>query len=117
MEDVQLATTISKEEECVILINTFFTSGPQDQDEVIKILIDLTEEAMKHQPGFISANIHRSYDGSAVLNYAQWRSAEHWKTAMQKPEIQEHTKLVQKYTKKPLLYQVVHVTNAVDSTW
>ena len=39
MEDVQLATTISKEEECVILINTFFTSGPQDQDEVIKILI------------------------------------------------------------------------------
>jgi quinol monooxygenase YgiN len=112
MTNVPLVTTISKEQECVTLVNTFFTPEPQDQDEVIKVLTDLTKEVMRYQPGFISANIHRSQDGSTVLNYAQWRSTEHWKAAIQKPEIQEHTKLVQKYTKKPTLYQVVYVSHA-----
>ena len=29
---------------------------------------------MQHLPGFISASIHRSLDGTKVINYAQWRS-------------------------------------------
>lgn len=114
MPDAGLITTISEDNECVTLINTFLTSGPEEQDEVIKVLTDLTEKAMRHQPGFISANIHRSLDGSAVLNYAQWRTVDHWKVAMQQPEIQEHLKLVQKYTKKPMLYQVVYVSHGSD---
>jgi heme-degrading monooxygenase HmoA len=31
---------------------------------------------MKHAPGFVSANIHRSLDGKKVVNYAQWESKE-----------------------------------------
>ncbi len=116
MADVLLVTTISKEQECVTLINTFFTNGREDQDKLIKILVDATEEVMKYQPGFITANFHRSYDGSAVTNYAQWRSIEDWKAAMQKSEVQEHIKItMENYERKRALYQVVHISHAADS--
>jgi heme-degrading monooxygenase HmoA len=29
---------------------------------------------MKPMPGFISASIHKSIDGTRIVNYAQWRS-------------------------------------------
>jgi len=115
MVDTPLVTTISKDKECVTLVNTFFTSGSGDQDELIKVLVDATEEIMKHQPGFISANIHRSYDGNAVTNYVQWRSTEHWRAAFQKQEVREHIKITEKYERKMGLYQVIHVSHAVDS--
>lgn len=109
-----MAITISKEKECVTLINTFFTSGSSDQDEVVKVLIDVTEEVMRHQPGFISTSIHRSYDGSAVTNYAQWRSSEDWNAALQKAR--EHLQLLTKYTRKPALYEVIYIMHAADPT-
>jgi quinol monooxygenase YgiN len=117
MADIPLVTTISKEQDCVTLINTFFTNGHEDQDKLIKILVDATEEVMRYQPGFITANFHRSYDGSAVTNYAQWHSTEHWKVVMQKPEVQEHIKITKEnYERKTALYQVMHISHAVDST-
>jgi quinol monooxygenase YgiN len=117
MSDAPLITTISQGEKCVTLINVFFTSGPEDQDKLIKIAIDATEEVMRYQPGFISANFHRSYDGSAVVNYAQWRSTEHWSAALQKPEVQEHIKIIKEHYKmKAALYQVVHISHAADPT-
>src|SRR5215469_11760309 len=96
LKGATMVVTISKEKECVTLINTFFTSGSEDQDEVVKVLIDVTEEVMRHQPGFISTSIHRSYDGSTVTNYAQWRSSEDWNAALQKSR--EHLQLLTKYT-------------------
>lgn len=38
------------------------------------MLIEATEQIMKKQEGFISANIQRSLDGTAVVNYVQWKS-------------------------------------------
>jgi heme-degrading monooxygenase HmoA len=37
------------------------------------MLIEATEY-YEWQEGFISANIQRSLDGTAVVNYAQWKS-------------------------------------------
>jgi len=116
MVDTPLVTTISKDKECVTLVNTFFTSGPQEQDQLVKILTDLAEEAMKHQAGFISSNIHRSYDGSTVMSYVQWRSTEHWRAAFQKPEAQKHVKhLIERYKREVAWYQVIHISQAADS--
>lgn len=44
------------------------------QRALIDLLDRATENVMRKQPGFISANIHRSLDGTRVANYAQWRS-------------------------------------------
>jgi quinol monooxygenase YgiN len=55
------------------LINVF-TVEPDKQQKLIALLIEATEQTMKHLPGFVSANIHRSFDGKKVVNYAQWES-------------------------------------------
>ena len=40
---------------------------------------------MQHQPGFVSANIHVSTDGTRVVNYAQWESAEAFQAMLADP--------------------------------
>jgi len=38
---------------------------------------------MRHAPGFISASLHRSLDGTKVTMYAQWRSVEDYQAMRQ----------------------------------
>jgi hypothetical protein len=35
-----------------------------------------TSHIVRHAPGFVSASLHRSTDGTKVTMYAQWRSIE-----------------------------------------
>ncbi len=67
--------TIAKDNEVGTLINVF-TVAPEDQQRLVDVLADATRAVMRKQPGFVSANIHRSLDGTRVTNYAQWRSTE-----------------------------------------
>lgn len=53
-----------------------FSCEPADQEKLVCTLQRETEEAIRHIPGFVSANIHRSLDGCRVANYAQWVSVE-----------------------------------------
>jgi len=57
-------------------INTF-RCKPADQDEVARINVEIVEQVASSFPGFISASVHRSTDGTRVINYLQWESAEH----------------------------------------
>jgi quinol monooxygenase YgiN len=68
-------TTIREDDFSVALINTFYVK-PEKADELVQILTKATDEVMRHQPGFISANLHISFDKTRVVNYAQWRSKE-----------------------------------------
>jgi hypothetical protein len=67
--------TIAKDSEVVTLINVF-TVAPEDQQRLVDVLVDATQAVMRKRPGFVSANIHRSLDGTRVANYAQWRTPE-----------------------------------------
>jgi heme-degrading monooxygenase HmoA len=40
------------------------------------LLARATETSVRHMPGFISATLHRSLDGTKVAMYAQWRSVD-----------------------------------------
>jgi hypothetical protein len=40
---------------------------PQNQDKLVKLLVDATDQAMKHLPGFVSASIHKSIDGTSTM--------------------------------------------------
>jgi quinol monooxygenase YgiN len=82
-------TTISTNYKILTLINVF-TISPAKQDELIQLLIDATEQTMKHLPGFISANIHKSLDGTKVVNYAQWNSREDFEDMAKNPEAIAH---------------------------
>jgi heme-degrading monooxygenase HmoA len=83
--------TISKDNKVATLINVF-TVEPGNQQKVVDMLVQTTEKAMKHIPGFVSASIHKSLDGVRVVNYAQWRSKADWEAMMGSPEAQKHMK-------------------------
>ncbi len=45
---------------------------------------------MRHMPGFVAANIHKSSDGERVANYAQWRSREDFEAMLKNPAALAH---------------------------
>jgi len=54
-----------------------FTVKPERQAELVAVLEEATAIA-REIPGWISASVHKSYDGTQVTNYAQSTSHESW---------------------------------------
>lgn len=64
---------------------------------------------MKHLPGFISASIHKSFDGHKVVNYAQWESREDFEAMTKHPEAIPHMKASAALaTFEPILCEVLN---------
>jgi quinol monooxygenase YgiN len=82
-------TTIRTNSDCATLINVF-TVEPERAEELAALLASATENVMQHQPGFRSANIHLSTDRTRVVNYAQWDSAEAYRSMLSDPTAREH---------------------------
>jgi Antibiotic biosynthesis monooxygenase len=62
-------------------------------------------------PSYVSANIHKSLDGTRVTNYAQWRSREAFEAMFGNPQAIECMKEAERIAKKfePHLYKVSFV--------
>jgi quinol monooxygenase YgiN len=82
--------TIAPSNPVVTLVNVFRLHDPGQQQRLVDLLVEATERTMKHQPGYVSANIHRSLDGTHVANYAQWRSQADLERMWQSPDAQVH---------------------------
>jgi quinol monooxygenase YgiN len=95
------------------LINVF-TVEPERARQLAELLTAATEEVMQHIDGFISANIHLSTDGTRVVNYAQWRSAEAFQAMLQDSTAQQHMALCAELASgyDPHLYTVESVHTA-----
>lgn len=105
-------TTINKDNKLVTLINVF-TVEPVKQQQLIDLLVHATETAIRHAPGFITANIHRSLDGKKVVNYAQWRSVEDFEAMQKNPAAKPHMEQAAALAKfDPGLYEVVATHSA-----
>src|SRR5829696_2479656 len=102
--------TIAKDNDVVTLINVF-TVAPERQQRLVDVLVEATQAVMSKQPGFVSANIHGSLDGTRVINYAQWRSREDFEAMLQDREAAEHMGEAAKIAKsfEPHLYEVSFV--------
>jgi len=99
--------TISKKNEVVTLINVF-TVVPEHQDKLVALLIEATETTMKGVKGFVSANIHKSLDGTRVVNYAQWKKRENFEEMRNNPQALAHMKPIMEIAKADFhLYEVV----------
>ncbi len=101
---------IAKDNDVVTLINVF-TVAPEDQQRLVDVLVDATQAVMRKQLGFVSANIHRSLDGTRVTNYAQWRTREAFEEMLQNQEAAEHmgeaARIAESF--EPHLYEVAFV--------
>ena len=109
-------TEIARGRELVTLINVF-TVAPEDQQRLVEVLVEATEAVINQLPGFISANIHRSLDGTKVVNYAQWRRREDFEAMLQNPDAIPHLREAARLaTFEPHLYEVVYVDEAGGSS-
>ena len=105
-------STIQAGASTVTLINVF-TVDPADQQRLVERWQQATDDVIRHQPGFISANIHRSLDGTKVVNYAQWESQEAFRAMLRNPEAGPLLReLAEIATPAPVLCEVVSVHHA-----
>ena len=105
-------TTIAADQDVATLINVFAVTC-ENQQPLIDLLIEATEQVMRHRPGFVSANIHASLDGTRVVNYVQWRSREDFQAMLEDPTAREHmSATVTLATAEPRLYEVTSVHHA-----
>jgi quinol monooxygenase YgiN len=106
------ASTIRAEAEIFTLINVFSVAADRQQ-ELANLLIEATEQTMRHLPGFISANIHTSLDGRRVVNYAQWRSRDAFEAMLRNPDARPHiARAAALASFDPILCEVAHVDHA-----
>lgn len=68
-------STIAPDAGVLTMVNVL-TPASGKQSETIQLLQAGMDETMRHQPGFISANIHRSLNSEHVVVYAQWKNQE-----------------------------------------
>jgi quinol monooxygenase YgiN len=51
----------------------------------VELLTEATEVSVRRAPGFVSASLHRSTDGTKITMYAQWRSIDHYRAMRRGP--------------------------------
>jgi quinol monooxygenase YgiN len=78
--------TLSLENSLTTVI-IIFTVEPEKQTELIDTIKEFLE-IVKTQPGFISANLHKSIDGVKVANYAQWETLDALEAFRNNEEVQ-----------------------------
>lgn len=100
-------TAIDPTQPIVTLINVFSVT-PDNADKLVTALASWTEDYFRSRPGFISANLHRSLDGTKVVNYAQWRSVQDFQAMLSDPKVQEHFAEANALAERiePTLYEV-----------
>ena len=84
-----------------------------NQSEVLELMAERAR-FMATQPGFVAVSLHKSEDGSHVVNYVQWTNREKLEAAHHSPEFRKKWprfgELVQEA--EPCLYDVVLVEAA-----
>jgi quinol monooxygenase YgiN len=99
--------TIDTSRSIMTLINTFEVD-PRDADRLVEMLVAATNEVMRGRKGFVSASIHKSEDGTRIVNYAQWASKSDFETMRADPQAQRHMKECADVAKNfdPRIYRV-----------
>jgi quinol monooxygenase YgiN len=66
----------------IVFINVFHVD-PANQERLVDILTQTTEEIVSKTTGFVSSTLHRSMDGAKVTMYARWSSLADYKAVRQ----------------------------------
>ena len=94
--------------EPVVLIN-MFTVPPNKLDDAI-VLWEAGRDFLKHQPGYISTNLHQSLSSDAkylLINVAKWESVETYQAANKKMHDNSILPRVEGVIPQPALYKVI----------
>jgi quinol monooxygenase YgiN len=107
-------TRISTKNPVITLINVF-TVEPANQQRLIELLTKGAEVSACPAPGFVSASLHRSTDGTKVTMYAQWRSMDEYQAMRRDPVSLPFLEEALKIAKfEPGVYEVVRTFTPLD---
>ncbi len=95
------------------LINVFHTA-PEHQQQMIAVWRDVGQ-GFERLPGFVAAALHRSTDGTRVINYAQWQSAADWQNSVTHNE-RQFARFKGLGAPDPHLYEVIYRSAATATT-
>ncbi len=102
-------TTISTERDLVTLVNVF-TVRPEEQQHLVDVLAEAAA-TMRTIHGYVSSNLHKSLDGTKVVNYVQWERVKDFEAMLRdpaaRPHMDEAAGIAEKY--EPDLYEVSFV--------
>ena len=102
---------IRANEGVVTQINVF-TVKPENQQHLVDVLI-AAANSVKDMPGWMSASLHKSLDGTKVVNYAQCTNYEAWEAIMEKLVAGGHIEKNKEFgSANPGLYKVVYTLQA-----
>jgi heme-degrading monooxygenase HmoA len=87
--------------------------NPENQDEILRLMVERAR-FMATQAGFVSVNLHRSKDGSHIVNYVQWNDENQLNAAHHSPQFRKKWPRFGELVKEadPALYDVIHVEAA-----
>jgi len=87
--------------------------SPDNQDQVLTLMKERAK-FMARQPGFVSVSLHKSEDGSHVVNYIQWTDRERLSAAHHSAEFRKRWPKFGELVKdvEPALYDVVQIEAA-----
>jgi quinol monooxygenase YgiN len=90
---------------------------PENQGRLADLLLEAASSIYAGAPGFVSATIHRSIDGTRVTNYAQYENREAFERLRTNPAIPSFVERVRLLITRaePHLYEVTgSVSGAVQ---
>lgn len=82
-------TRLDEAEGYIVVINTF-TVDPAKAEELLRFLVEGTEQVVSKRRGFVSANWHMAEEKRHVTNYAQWRDRSAIAAMLADPEVRDH---------------------------
>lgn len=105
---------MTNQSETEITLVNLFTVEPEKQHSAATKIAEIYRTIVSKQPGFISAKIHTSLDGTRVAAIAHWKSEADLKAMQQTPEFQNSLGTLQGeiVSAEPHLFEVMY---AVES--
>jgi heme-degrading monooxygenase HmoA len=98
--------TIAPTNPVATMINVFDVE-PEKQEQLVRIWLKEADKS-ERMPGFVSATLLRSLDGTRVINYAQFQRAEDWEENLHKRADQLFASFKSVGTSDPHIYEIVY---------
>jgi predicted SnoaL-like aldol condensation-catalyzing enzyme len=100
--------TLNKEKNSEVFpVIVVFQVEPSRQQELLDNIMNYGGSLMKYQPGFISSSLHKSLDGTRVINYTQWQSS---KQAARNSVGSQAPEIFKTFTPDSRVYEIVQQT-------
>ena len=97
---------ITQTSDLATMINVFSVE-PEKQEQLIQIWLEDGKQ-FEHMPGFVSTTLHRSLDGTRVINYAQFQRTDDWEKNIHQRASQLFGRFKGVGMSDPHLYEIVY---------